>query len=496
MTKKAKLVGLATLLAILVGAVVVLVLVGRSSKPDIFRGVVTGEHCGYVDTEIVCSPAPPSDDSQHGHPHTLSLTVGGSVRVANIWVTPSGGNNATAARSSSQVTNPGGGGDFATVLAAYQAASCGDIIAAANGTFSSGWNIGHYGVSQNTEAKTCGVPVVFAAQTPGQVRVTGGGISINEPWVAIQNVTTTSLGIEGWDSTNACYTNPVAHVTFANGTIDAGGAQTNPLYMTNVQYVNIINTRIGNVGTGETEISNGGASPCPSNDHVSLRNNTWHDFINTDNTSSHMECLQIDSLAAGTVNTNFTITGNRFLNCGQYDLFTSGGISGYTITNNWFDSPCSNQGAGCSYLAPVSLGSTSRLVNVVAKFNTIRGYPQFNVGTGATIHSGNVWAYNIDWTGFNNSGECGGPDGWTMTNNLDSATAGGAGVVCSGDLTGDAVFVSGVSPLYNFDLAPASPGIDVLSPCPVGAPSPDIHARVRPTAGHSTCNVGASQANG
>ncbi len=147
----------------------------------------------------------------------------------------------------------------------------------------------------------------------------------------------TSLTVRGWDTRVGCHAVPVSHVAVRNSTVDAHGAHTNPMYMTNVQYVTLSGLTIGNVRTGETEISNAASAPCPHNDHLTFEHTTWHDFLNPNGGSDHMECLQFDALKDGTSNDNVILRGNRFLNCGQYDVFISGPMKNWQVTNNFFD---------------------------------------------------------------------------------------------------------------------------------------------------------------
>ena len=130
------------------------------------------------------------------------------------------------------------------------------------------------------------------------------GVWIGEPWVTLTNVTLAGIAITGWDSSLGCYTNPVAYVTVSASVIDAHFTQVNPMYMANVQHITLSGTSIGNVVTGETEISNAAEAPCPHNDHLRFTGNTWHDFLNPNGARDHMECLQFDALARGTSNDN------------------------------------------------------------------------------------------------------------------------------------------------------------------------------------------------
>ena len=99
----------------------------------------------------------------------------------------------------------------------------------------------------------------------------------------------TSLTVRGWDTRVGCHAVPVSHVVVRNSTVDAHGARTNPMYMTNVQYVTLSGLTIGNVRTGETEISTPPRPPCPHNDHLTFEHTTWHDFLNPNGGSDHME---------------------------------------------------------------------------------------------------------------------------------------------------------------------------------------------------------------
>ena len=152
---------------------------------------------------------------------------------------------------------------------------------------------------QFTRTRSC-----FRGQSRASVSI--NGVWIGEPWVTLTNVTLAGIAITGWDSTLGCYTNPVAYVTVSGSVIDARSTQVNPMYMANVQHITLSGTSIGNVVTGETEISNPAEAPCPHNDHLRFTGNTWHDFLNPNGARDHMECLQFDALARGTSNDNVT----------------------------------------------------------------------------------------------------------------------------------------------------------------------------------------------
>ena len=295
------------------------------------------------------------------------------------------------------------------------------------GTYA-GQTIGHSRSGQNKDAKDCSAdrnPVVFRGDS--RVTVSIDDITIGEPWVTLANVTASGLSIEGWDSTVGCYTNPVAYVTVSGSVIDAQAAQANPFYMTNVQHITLSGNSIGNVTTGETEISNAAGPPCPRNDHLTFKNNTWHDFLNPNGSADHMECLQFDALVSDTSNDNVTLKGNRFENCGQYDVFISGPMNNWTIENNFFDAPCSNQaGTGCA-VAGGAISFSQDYANVIGQFNTFANgtYPQFSILAGT--QSGGVWRYNINGT-FPDTIHCGLQNEWTLEGNVDSGHA-----VCGGD---------------------------------------------------------------
>ena len=235
------------------------------------------------------------------------------------------------------------------------------------------------------------------------------------------------LTVRGWDTRVGCHAVPVSHVVVRNSTVDAQGARTNPMYMTNVQYVTLSGLTIGNVRTGETEISNAAPAPCPHNDHLTFEHTTWHDFLNPNGGSDHMECLQFDALKDGTSNDNVILRGNRFLNCGQYDVFISGPMTNWQVTNNFFDAPCSKQRGTACLVAGGAISFSEQYTNVVGRFNQFdaRTYPQFSLLDGA--HSGGLWQYNLDGS-FPDRGHCGDQGDWRLDANLDSGRA-----VCPGN---------------------------------------------------------------
>jgi hypothetical protein len=200
------------------------------------------------------------------------------------------------------------------------------------------------------------------------------------------------------------------------------------MYMTNVQYVTLTGNSIGNVTTGETEISNAGELPCPHNDHLTFRGNVWHDFLNPGGAADHMECLQFDALTSGTSNDNIVLKGNRFENCGQYGVFVSGPMNGWRIENNYFDEPCSKQkGTGC-VVAGGALSLSQDYSDVIGQFNLFAPgtYPQFSILPGN--QSGGVWRYNINGS-FPDTIHCGSQNNWTLIDNHDAAPA-----VCGKDV--------------------------------------------------------------
>jgi len=342
----------------------------------------------------------------------------------NLWVAPTG-KDGTCARADS--AKPCG-----SLIRAYQLARCGDLVLVENGAYA-GQTLGHSGSGQDTDAKNCSSsrsPIRFRGET--QSGVSFGGLTIAEPWVALSNVTTPGLSIQGWDSSVGCYTTPVTNVTVSGLVIDAKGAQVNPMFMASVQHVTLIGNSIGNVTTGETEISNPAGfngAPCPHNNYLTFERNTWHDFLNPNGSADHMECLQFDALTPGTSNDNVVLRGNRFLNCGQYDLFISGRMTAWTITGNYFDAPCSKQaGTGC-----VSAGGALSLSNnysdVLGEFNefAVGTYPQFSILDGD--HENGVWRYNVNGS-FPDRIHCGTQNGWAVYKNVDAGSA-----VCSADTT-------------------------------------------------------------
>ena len=57
------------------------------------------------------------------------------------------------------------------------------------------------------------------------------------------------------------------------------------------------------------------------------------------------------------------------MNCGQYDVFISGPMNNWTIQNNFFDRPCSNQiGTGCA-VAGGAISFSQDYANVIGQFN-------------------------------------------------------------------------------------------------------------------------------
>lgn len=341
-------------------------------------------------------------------------SAGGQPVTTSVWVSPSG-NNATCARGNA--AKPCG-----SLLRAYQVAECGDLVSVEAGNYPEQL-LGHSDSGQNTDAKDCSAendPVVFRGES--QRGVTFGGVTVGEPWLTLANVTTAGLAIQGWDSSVGCYANPVIHVTVSGAIVDARGTQSNPLWMGNVQYVTLVGNSIGNVVTGESEIGNPGAAPCPHNAHLSFTGNTWHDFLNPNGAADHMECLQFDALPPGTSNDDVTLRNNRFLNCGQYDLFVSGPMNGWRIQNNFFDTPCSGQGGTGCVVAGGALSLSNEYANVTGEFNVFAPdtYPQFSILEGG--QSGGVWQYNINGS-FPETFHCGAQNHWTLTGNVDAGAA-------------------------------------------------------------------------
>jgi hypothetical protein len=315
----------------------------------------------------------------------------------------------------------------ASLLRAYQIAKCGDVVAVTAGSYSS-QTLGHSGISQNVEAKDCsakGNPVAFIGHS--QPTVSFPEITIGEPWVTLKNVTTSSLAVVGWDSSVGCYRHPVTHVAVSGSVIDGRAERLNVLWMANVQHIRLSGNTIGNVTTGESEISNAAPSPCPNNDNLVFTGNTWHDFRNPNGAADHMECLQFDALAPGTSNDNVVLQGNRFENCGQFDVFVSGQMKNWVIQNNYFERPCSKQaGTGC-VVAGGALSLSPDYTNVVGQFNTfaVNTYPQFSISEGS--QSGGVWRYNINGS-FPTSIHCGVQNKWVLSGNVDAGQ-----YVCAGD---------------------------------------------------------------
>jgi hypothetical protein len=362
---------------------------------------------------IACSSAPSVAAA------TSRVSSSAVSDTVNVWVGPSGKDSSCRRAAASK--------PCASLIRAYQIARCGDIVSIAAGTYPS-QVLGHARSGQNTDAKDCSGrrnPVVFRGQSQRTVSI--DGVWIGEPWVTLGNVTTSGLAVSGWDSSVGCYRNPVAHVTLSNSVIDARGAQANPLWMANVQHVSLLNNSIGNVVTGQTEISNGAGPPCPHNDHLTFKGNSWHDFLNPNGARDHMECLQFDAFVGGTSNDNVILQGNRFVNCGQYDVFISGRMNSWRIQNNFFDAPCSKQvGTGCA-VAGGAISFSQDYANVIGQFNVFAAgtFPQFSILPGN--QSAGLWRYNINGT-FPGTFHCGGQNKWTLSGNID---AGGA--VCGAD---------------------------------------------------------------
>ena len=238
----------------------------------------------------------------------------------------------------------------------------------------------------------------------------------------------TSLTVRGWDTRVGCHAVPVSHVVVRNSTVDAQGARTNPMYMTNVQYVTLSGLTIGNVRTGETEISNAASAPCPHNDHLTFEHTTWHDFLNPNGGSDHMECLQFDALKDGTSNDNVILRGNRFLNCGQYDVFISGPMKNWQVTNNFFDTPCSKQARQPTASSPAARSASPSSTPMSSGVSTSSPRTHIRSSPSSTEpHSGGLWQYNLDGS-FPDREHCGDQGDWRLDSNLDSGRA-----VCPGD---------------------------------------------------------------
>ena len=338
---------------------------------------------------------------------------------ANIAVAVTG-SDTTCARG--KISRP-----CSTLLRAYQIARCGDVIRVTAGSYPA-QNLGHSGVSQNVEAKDCSAkrtPVTFIGNS--RERVSFAGVTIGEPWVALRNVTTSTVSVVGWDSSVGCYRHPVTNVSVSSSVVDGMAGHLNVLWMANVQHISLSGNTIGNVTTGESEISNAAPAPCPNNDHLVFTGNTWHDFRNPNGAADHMECLQFDALAPGTSNDNIVLQGNRFENCGQFDVFVSGPMKNWLIQNNYFERACSKQaGTGC-VVAGGALSLSPDYTNVTGQFNTfaVNTYPQFSISEGT--QSGGVWRYNINGS-FPTSIHCGAQNKWALTGNIDAGP-----YVCPGD---------------------------------------------------------------
>ena len=213
----------------------------------------------------------------------------------------------------------------------------------------------------------------------------------------------------GWDTRVGCHAVPVSHVVVRNSTVDAQGARTNPMYMANVQYVTLSGVTIGNVRTGETEISNAASPPCPHNDHLTFERTTWHDFLNPNGGSDHMECLQFDALKDGTSNDNVILRGNRFLNCGQIDVFISGPDDELAGDEQLLRRALLEATPATACLvAGGAISFSEQYTNVVGRLNEFDEKHISGVLALDAAHSGGLWQYNFDGS-FPDLEHCGRP---------------------------------------------------------------------------------------
>lgn len=357
--------------------------------------------------------------------------------------------------------------------AAYDAATCGDTVYVRDGTYPA------QAIGASSEHSSCAAPVVIRSEHARNARV--AAFRIGAPWVRVSNIDfgTGSVDVFGWDSTIGCHSVATAHVTVSGSVFGA-------IYVQNAQHLTVSRNSIGNVTNAESEVHDGTDPACPGNNELVFRGNVWHDYLNPAGGAVHMECLQLENVE------NTLLEGNRFRNCGQYDVFVSNGsppgpVRNLTISNNYFDSPCSNQPVpGCAPLAALSAGPTSRQVfsNVHIVFNTFaRSYPLMGVKAGALMKDDLV-AYNIT-AGYPDSVHCG-YGRWTVVKNMNSGTF----ARCGGDFAGTPTFVDAAPPVYNFDLAKGSRGINAIR-CPAEAPATDINGTPRPVGSRLRCDLGA-----
>ena len=281
---------------------------------------------------------------------------GGTGANANLWVSTAGGSCVRQATAGAEVASQ----DCGSLNAAYQAASCGDVVNIDAGTYSD------QNITDNSSLDSCSQPVVFQA-TPGLARsqvVIGNdannSVDIGDTsnpasnWT-LQNVTVTSnitlLGCEyngtcGGHAHNVTINNIQGgslFITASNVLVE--NSNLGPCY-------NLISLSSGtnNNGYPAPSYSPNPSVKCNSNiklaggDDITFKHNVIHDFLDDDSDGAynHFECMFVANAE------NLTIDSNKFYDCQIYAIFIQNAGSGpITIQNNWFWASQGGMG-GCS----------------------------------------------------------------------------------------------------------------------------------------------------
>ena len=322
----------------------------------------------------------------------------------------------------------------ATFGRAYRAASAGQIVSVAPGSY-----------GRQT------IPVDSTKTSSSDVVFVGNGASTGELVVQGNHVTLSNLQSGGWEAASGSN-----DVTFLNVNVSGGGA----VFVTSATNVAVIGGIIdgagGYVRNGSQVKPASSSSPQPQNvlfDGVTIRN-----YRKDPSSSDHVDCLHFMS------GTGMTIRNSSFSNCEHFDIlftkFLGPTPSNVLIENNFF------RCCGAGFYS-VQLGGDhgESFVNFMIRNNSAdKG---LTVGGNGSNTLSNVAFYN------NNVPGIGGCDRTGVTANYNNLFSQGS--KCGAN---DQLAASGFVSSTDMHLAAGAPSIDKAFPAQ--APATDIDGEARP----------------
>src|SRR5579884_2046292 len=328
-----------------------------------------GAGAAAVVTTQTTSPA-----SQATTTTATSTDVSNGVAAANVWVSTKG-NDRTCGRNANAAPDPGGATDCATFNGASSIAQPGDVIGVACGTYPN---------QDITTAPGVAPAITFASASPrcavvgtgSAASVLGNGLFVDASYVTIDGFKVNG-SLQNGNPTTCTNGVTLDHDSIVNSTSNRFYSQG----ASNFYYAaNSIGPMDDSPGNGDQNWIYGCSKTTAASGTFS--GNTIHDVMDS-SPGAHVNGLYLDGGTNGV-----TIAGNRFENIAQSDLaldLDTGSNSNITVTNNFFDAPCSHPGAvyagddsQCGAIAAVRITTCGNgsytSSNVVIRNNTLNGF--------------------------------------------------------------------------------------------------------------------------